>query len=39
LCPGPAISSLALMNISSVIFVVTMFLGFYLSKFLNVQSS
>ena len=39
LCPGPAISSLALMNISSVIFVVTMFLGFYLSKFINVQSS
>ena len=39
LCPGPAISSLALMNINSVIFVVTMFLGFYLSKFINVQSS
>ena len=39
LCPGPAISSLALMNISSVIFVVAMFLGFYLSKFINVQSS
>ncbi len=39
LCPGPAISSLAIMNISSVIFVVAMFLGFYLSKFINVQSS
>ena len=35
LCPGPAISSLALMNISSVIFIVAMFLGFYLTKFIQ----
>jgi uncharacterized membrane protein YedE/YeeE len=31
LCPGPAIASLALLNTSSVIFVITMFIGFYLS--------
>jgi len=31
LCPGPAIASLALLNTSSVIFVITMFVGFYLS--------
>ena len=33
LCPGPAISSIALLNIHSAIFVVTMFVGFYLVKF------
>ena len=31
LCPGPAIVSLALLNKSSVIFVITMFIGFYLA--------
>jgi len=31
LCPGPAIASLTLLNTSSVIFVITMFVGFYLS--------
>ena len=33
LCPGPAISSIALLNINSIIFVVAMFIGFYLAKF------
>ena len=33
LCPGPAISSIALLNINSIIFVVAMFVGFYLAKF------
>ena len=32
LCPGPAIASLALLNINSAIFVVAMFVGFYLAK-------
>jgi|TARA_B110000438_G_C15384769_1_gene466360 uncharacterized membrane protein YedE/YeeE len=32
LCPGPAIASLALLNISSLIFVNTMFIGFYVSN-------
>ena len=32
LCPGPAIASLALLNINSAIFVFTMFIGFYLVK-------
>ena len=32
LCPGPAIASLALLNINSAIFVVAMFAGFYLAK-------
>ncbi len=32
LCPGPAIASLALLNINSVVFVVAMFVGFYLAK-------
>ena len=31
LCPGPAIASLTLLNTSSVIFVIAMFVGFYLS--------
>jgi uncharacterized membrane protein YedE/YeeE len=31
LCPGPAIASLALLNTSSIVFVITMFVGFYLS--------
>ncbi|MDB3949410.1 YeeE/YedE family protein [Candidatus Pelagibacter sp.] len=32
LCPGPAIASLALLNINSVVFVLAMFFGFYLAK-------
>ena len=38
LCPGPAISSLALLNIYSIIFVVSMFIGFYFVKLLNLKS-
>ncbi len=33
LCPGPAISSIAFLNISVYIFVLFMFLGFYLGNF------
>ena len=32
LCPGPAISSIALLNISSVTFVFSMFVGFYIAS-------
>ena len=32
LCPGPAISSIALLNMSSVTFVIAMFVGFYIAK-------
>ena len=32
LCPGPAIASLALLNINSAVFVVAMFVGFYVAK-------
>ena len=32
LCPGPAIASLALLNLNSVSFVIFMFVGFYLVK-------
>ena len=32
LCPGPAISSIALFNVSSVTFVIAMFFGFYVTK-------
>jgi uncharacterized membrane protein YedE/YeeE len=35
LCPGPAISSIALLNIYSVTFVISMFVGFYLVKTLK----
>ena len=35
LCPGPAISSIALLNISSVIFVFSMFIGFYIASKIN----
>ena len=35
LCPGPAITSIALLNTSSVIFVVFMFIGFYLGSKVN----
>lgn len=36
LCPGPAISSLALMEVPSIIFVIFMFIGFYCSKFIKI---
>ena len=39
LCPGPAISSLALLNINSIIFVFAMFIGFYLVKFFNLNKT
>jgi len=32
LCPGPAITSIALLNMSSVKFVIAMFVGFYIAK-------
>ena len=35
LCPGPAISSIALLNVYSIAFVLSMFVGFYLVKVLN----
>ena len=35
LCPGPAITSIALLNVSSVIFVVSMFAGFYIASKVN----
>ena len=35
LCPGPAISSIALLDIHSIIFVIAMFSGFYLVKLIN----
>ena len=35
LCPGPAISSIALLNIYSFTFVISMFVGFYLVKTLK----
>ncbi|MDB3886344.1 YeeE/YedE family protein [Candidatus Pelagibacter sp.] len=38
LCPGPAISSIALLNINSITFVVAMFAGFYLVKFFKLSS-
>ena len=38
LCPGPAISSIALININSITFVFAMFFGFYLVKFLKLSS-
>ena len=37
LCPGPAISSIALLNINSIIFVTAMFIGFYLAKFFKLS--
>ena len=36
LCPGPAISSLALLEVPSIIFVIFMFIGFYCSKFIKI---
>ena len=38
LCPGPAISSIALLNINSMTFVIAMFVGFYLVKFFKLSS-
>ena len=35
LCPGPAISSIALLNTSSVTFVFSMFIGFYIASKIN----
>ena len=35
LCPGPAITSLALLNISSIVFVLSMFTGFYIASKFN----
>ena len=35
LCPGPAISSIALLNMSSVTFVFSMFIGFYIASKIN----
>ena len=35
LCPGPAISSLALLNISSIAFVFWMSMGFYVASKFN----
>ena len=35
LCPGPAITSIALLNVSSAIFVVAIFIGFYLASKVN----
>ena len=32
LCPGPAITSIALLNVSSAIFVISMFIGFYIAS-------
>jgi uncharacterized protein len=37
LCPGPAIASLALLNPSSLIFVITLFIGFYISNLSNIK--
>ena len=36
--PGPAISSIALLNINSMTFVIAMFVGFYLVKFFKLSS-
>ena len=35
LCPGPAISSIALFNVSSVAFVFSMFISFYIASKIN----
>ncbi len=35
LCPGPAITSIALLNMSSAFFVVSMFTGFYIASKVN----
>ena len=38
LCPGPAISSIALLNINSIIFIAAMFIGFYLVKYFKLSN-
>ena len=38
LCPGPAIASLALLNLNSLIFILFMFIGFYLVKMLDLTT-
>ena len=38
LCPGPAIASLALLNTDSLFFVITMFIGFYISNLFETKS-
>ena len=38
LCPGPAISSLALFHYQSIIFVLSMAGGFYVLKFIKLTS-
>ena len=35
LCPGPSISSLAFLNVSSFIFVFSMFFGLFIGKFIK----
>ena len=35
LCPGPAITSLALLNLNSLFFVTSMFAGFYIASKVN----
>ena len=35
LCPGPAISSIAFLNISSFAFVISMFFGLYIASFIK----
>ena len=35
LCPGPAISSIAFLNLSSVAFLVSMFFGLYIASFIK----
>jgi len=35
LCPGPAITSLALLNMNSAFFVISMFAGFYIGSKVN----
>ena len=38
LCPGPAISSISLLDIHSITFVIAMFVGFYLVKLINFEN-
>ena len=38
LCPGPAISSITLLDIHSITFVIAMFVGFYLVKLINLDN-
>ena len=38
LCPGPAISSIALLDIYSITFVIAIFVGFYLVKLINIDN-